>query len=75
MSPQLHNCCCEWEICDPVKERGCGKTFSIFFWMRFSQAHLCHYRFKVISNDIILLRSGNVIEYISFCRFNSINII
>ena len=39
--------------------------------MRFSQAPLCCYRFKVIYDDIIFLLSGNIIEYIYFWRFNS----
>ena len=54
------------------KERGGGQTFSTSFWMRFSQAPLCHYRFKVIFIYIIFLLSGNIIEYICFWRFNSI---
>ena len=48
-----------------------GQTFSTSFWMRFSQAPLCRYRFKVIYDDIIFLLSGNIIEYIYFWRFNS----
>ena len=40
--------------------------------MRFRQAPLCRYRFKVIFDDIIFLLSGNIIEYICFWRFNSI---
>ena len=40
--------------------------------MRFSQAPLCRCRFKVIFDDIIILLSGNIIEYICFWRFNSI---
>ena len=40
--------------------------------MRYSQAPLCRYRFKVIFDDIIFLLSGNIIEYICFWRFNSI---
>ena len=39
--------------------------------MRFNQAPLCRYRFKVIYDDIIFLLSGNIIEYIYFWRFNS----
>ena len=54
------------------KERGRGQTFSIFFWMRFSLAPLCSYQFKVFSDDIIFLLSGNITEYICFWRFNSI---
>ena len=49
-----------------LKERGGGQTFSTSFWMRFSQAPLCHYRFKVIYDDIIFLLSGNIIEYNTF---------
>ena len=45
-----------------LKERGGGQTFSTSFWMRFSQAPLCRYRFKVIYDDIIFLLSGNIIE-------------
>ena len=55
-----------------IKERGGGQIFSTSFWMRFSQALLCHYRFKFIFDDIIFLLSGNIIEYICFWRFNSI---
>ena len=40
--------------------------------MRFRQVPLCRYRFKVIFDDIIVLLSGNIIEYICFWRFNSI---
>ena len=54
------------------KERGGGQNFSTSFWMRFSQAPLCRYWFKVIFDDIIFLLSGNIIEYICFWRFNSI---
>ena len=54
------------------KERGGGQNFSTSFWMRFRQAPLCRYRFKVIFDDIIFLLSGNIIEYICFWRFNSI---
>ena len=54
------------------KERGGGQNFSTSFWMRFSQAPLCRYRFKFIFDDIIFLLSGNIIEYICFWRFNSI---
>ena len=54
------------------KERGGGQKFSTSFWMRFSQAPLCPYRFKFIFDDIIFLLSGNIIEYICFWRFNSI---
>ena len=54
------------------KERGGGQNFSTSFWMRFRQAPLCRYRFKVIFDDIIILLSGNIIEYICFWRFNSI---
>ena len=39
--------------------------------MRFSQAPLCRYRFKVIYDNIIFLLSGNIIEYIYFWRFKS----
>ena len=55
-----------------LKERGGGQNFSTSFWMRFSQDHLCRYRFKFIFDDIIFLLSGNIIEYICFWRFNSI---
>ena len=55
-----------------LKERGGGQNFSTSFWMRFSQAPLCRYRFKFIFDDIIFLLSGNFIEYIRFWRFNSI---
>ena len=55
-----------------VKERGGGQNISTSFWMRFSQAPLCLYRFKFIFDDIIFLLSGNIIEYICFWRFNSI---
>ena len=55
-----------------IKERGGGQNFSTSFWMRFCQAPLCRYRFKVIFDDIIVLLSGNIIEYICFWRFNSI---
>ena len=55
-----------------IKERGGGQTFSTSFWMRFSHAPLRGYRFKVIFDDIIVLLSGNIIEYICFWRFNSI---
>ena len=55
-----------------IKERGGGQNFSTSFWMRFRQAPLCRYRFKVIFDDIIFLLSGNIIEYICFWRFNSI---
>ena len=54
------------------KERGGGQTFSTSFWMRFSQAPLFRYHFKIIFDDIIFLLSGNIIEYICFWRFNSI---
>ena len=54
------------------KERGGGQNFSTSFWMRFSQAPLCRYRFKFIFDDIIFLLSGNIKEYISFWRFNLI---
>ena len=54
------------------KERGGGQNFSTSFWMRFSQAPLCRYRFKFMFDDIIFLLSGNIIEYICFWRFNSI---
>ena len=54
------------------KERGGGQTFSTSFWMRFSQAPLCRYHFKITSHDIIFLLSDNIIEYICFWRFNSI---
>ena len=54
------------KLANDVKERGGGQTFSTSFWMRFSQAPLCRYRFKVISDDIIFLLSGNIIEYIYF---------
>ena len=55
-----------------IKERGGGQIFSTSFWMWFSQAPLCRYRFKFIFDDIIFLLSGNIIEYICFWRFNSI---
>ena len=55
-----------------LKERGGGQNFSTSFWMWFSQAPLCRYRFKFIFDDIIFLLSGNIIEYICFWRFNSI---
>ena len=55
-----------------LKERGGGQNFSTSFWMRFRQAPLCRYRFKVIFDDIIFLLSGNIIEYICFWCFNSI---
>ena len=55
-----------------IKERGGGQNFSTSFWMWFSQAPLCRYRFKFIFDDIIFLLSGNIIEYICFWRFNSI---
>ena len=55
------------------KERGGGKNVSTSFSMRFRQAPLCRYRFKVIFDDIIFLLSGNIIEYICFWRFNSIS--
>ena len=51
---------------------GGGQTLSTSFWMRFSQAPLCRYRFKVIFDDIIFLLSGNIIEYICFLRSNLI---
>ena len=54
------------------KERGGGQNFSTFLWMRFRQAPLCRYLFKVIFDDIIFLLSGNIIEYICFWRFTSI---
>ena len=54
------------------KERGGGQNFSTSFWMRFRQAPLCRYRFKVIFDDIIFLLSGNIIEYICVLCFNSI---
>ena len=44
-----------------LKERGGGQTFSTSFWMRFSQAPLCRYHFKIIFDDIIFLLSGNII--------------
>ena len=44
-----------------IKERGGGLTFSIFFWMRFNQAPLCRYGFKVIFDDIIVLLLGNIL--------------
>ena len=40
--------------------------------MRFSQAPICCYRFKVIFDDMISLLSGNIIHYICFYRFDSI---
>ena len=55
-----------------IKERGGGQNFSTSFWMQFSQAPLCRYRFKFIFDDIIFLLSGNIIEYICFWRFISI---
>ena len=54
------------------KERGGGQNFSTSFWMRFSQAPLCRYRFTFIFDDIIFLLLGNIIEYICFWHFNSI---
>ena len=48
------------------KERGGGQNFSTSFWMRFSQAPLCRYRFKFIFDDIIFLLSGIILEYICF---------
>ena len=48
------------------KERGGGQTCSTSFWMRFSQAPLCRYHFKIIFSDIIFLLSGNIIEYLCF---------
>ena len=54
------------------KDRGGGQFFSTSFWMRFSQAPLCRYRFKVIFDNIIFLLSGNIMEYTCFWRFNSI---
>ena len=56
------------------KERGGGQNISTSFWMWFSQAPLCRYRFKFIFEDIIFLLSGkiSIIEYICFWRFNSI---
>ena len=36
--------------------------------MRFSQAPLCRYHFKIIFDDITFLLSGNIIEYICFWR-------
>ena len=48
------------------KERGGGQNFSTSFWMRFSQAPLCRYRFKFIFDDIVFLLSGNILEYICF---------
>ena len=35
-----------------LKERGAGQTFSISFWMGFSQAPFCRYEFKVIFDYI-----------------------
>ena len=55
-----------------LKDRGGGQIFSTSFWMRFSQAPLCRYRFKVFFDNIIFLLSGNIIEYICFWCFNSI---
>ena len=55
-----------------IKESGGGQNFSTSFWMWFSQAPLCRYRYKFIFDDIIFLLSGNIIEYICFWRFNSI---
>ena len=55
-----------------LKERGGGQNFSTSFWMWYSQAPLCRYRFKFIFDDIIFLLSGNIIEYICFWSFNSI---
>ena len=55
-----------------IKERGGGQNFSTSFWMWFSQAPLCRFRFKFSFEDIIFLLSGNIIEYICFWRFNSI---
>ena len=60
-----------WSI-SLFKERGGGQKCSTSFWMRFRQAPLCRYLFKVIFDDIIVLLSGNIIEYICFWRFNSI---
>ena len=56
-----------------LKERGGGQNFSTSFWMRFSQAPLCRYRFKFIFDDIVFLLSGNILEYICFWRSNSMN--
>ena len=57
----------KWEFANFVfKERGGCQNFSTSFWMRFSQAPLCRYRFKFIFDDIIFLLSGNIIEYICF---------
>ena len=36
-----------------LKDRGGGQTFSTSFWMRFSQAPLCRYHFKIIFDDYI----------------------
>ena len=58
--------------CNVLKERGGDQNFSTSFWMRFSQAPLCRYRFKFIFDDIIFLLSGTIIKYICFWRFNSI---
>ena len=44
-------------------ERGGGQTFTTFSWMRFCQARLCRYRFKVIFDGINFLRLGTIIEY------------
>ena len=57
MRKKINNC---------FKERGGGQNFSTSFWMRFSQAPLCRYRFKFIFDDILFLLSGNIIEYICF---------
>ena len=68
-----------WKLCvliykcpGLIKDRGGGQNFSTSFCMRFNQAPLCRYRFKVIFDNIIFLLSGNIIEYIYFWRFNSI---
>ena len=60
-----------WRI-EHFKERGGGQNFFTSLWMWFSQAPLCRYRFKFIFDEIIVLLSGNIIEYICFWRFNSI---
>ena len=77
---QYHTC--DWlfdprALCDEVaflylRREAVVKNFSTSFWLRFSQAPLCRYRFKFIFDDIIFLLSGNIIEYICFWRFNSI---
>ena len=60
-----------WYLMGRFKERGDGQNFSTSFWMRFRQASLCRFRFKVIFDYIIFLLSGNIIEYLCLCRFNS----